>query len=112
MISSYFLVAGAIILTGFSQILLKIGSKLKKSNKILDSYLNIPVFTAYFLYILVTILYTYAMIDLPLKVVYTLGSLNYLIILFFSGLILKEPITKIKSIAAIFITIGVIIFNL
>jgi multidrug transporter EmrE-like cation transporter len=112
MISSYLLVALAIILTGFSQILLKTGTKLNKSNKFLDSYLNIPALTAYFFYILVTILYTYAMIDLPLKVVYTFGSLNYLIILIFSGLILKEPITKIKSIAAILITVGVIIFNL
>jgi drug/metabolite transporter (DMT)-like permease len=112
MTPAYFFVFLAIILTGFCQILLKIGSNNKKSNTFLDSYWNIATFSAYFLYIIVTILYIYAMIDLPLKLVYTLGALNYLIILFLSGLILKEPITNQKVIATCIITIGVIIFNL
>jgi drug/metabolite transporter (DMT)-like permease len=109
---SYFFVLFAIILTGFSQILLKIGSNNKKSNNVLDIYWNYATISAYFLYILVTILYIYAMIDIPLKIVYALGSLNYLIILFFSSIILKEPITKVKVIATLIITSGVIIFNL
>jgi drug/metabolite transporter (DMT)-like permease len=111
MIVSYFFILFAIILTGFCQILLKIGSNYKKSNKFLDSYLNIATISAYFFYIIITILYTYAMVDLPLKIVYTLGALNYLIILFLSGIILKEPITKTKVIATLFIAIGIIIFN-
>ena len=112
MIIAYLFVLFAIILTGFSQILLKIGSNYKKSNKFLDSYLNFATISAYFLYIIVTVLYIYAMVDIPLKIVYALGALNYLIILIFSGLILKEPITKIKVIATLIITMGVIVFNL
>ena len=112
MISPYLLVAGAIVLTGISQVLLKIGSGYAESNRRLAVYLNAPVCLAYVLYILVTVLNTYAMTVLPLKVVYTFGSLNYLIVLFFSGLILKEPVTRKKITAAILISLGVIIFNL
>ena len=112
MIFSYFFVLFAIIFTGFSQILLKTGSNDKKTNHFLDSYLNLPTISAYLLYGIVTILYIYALVDIPLKTVYALGALNYLIILFFSSLILKEPITKEKVISTLFITMGVLIFNL
>jgi len=97
----------AIILTGIAQILLKMGSKNKVS-----VYCNKFSIIGYFLLFIVTIFGILALKGLDLKFYYALTSLNYILILIFSYIILKEEITKNKIMGIILIVWGIIIFNL
>ncbi len=97
----------AITLTAIAQILLKIGSN--DTNSI---YLNRFSISGYFVFLVVTLLGILALKGLDLKLYYALTSLNYLLILIFSNIVLKEEITKNKIIGVMLIVWGIIIFNL
>lgn len=113
MIVALFLALCAVILTGLSQTLLKVGANFGvKSNRFLDSYLNLPTITAYGLLLLVTILSVYALRDLPLKVFYSLTALNFIIVLGLSAVFLREEVSRDKMVAIGLIVLGVIVFNL
>jgi len=113
MIVALFLTLCAVMLTGISQTLLKIGADSgARSNRFLDSYLNPPTITAYGLILLVTILSVYALRDLPLKVFYSLTALNFIIVLGLSAVFLREEVSRDKVVAIGLIVFGVIVFNL
>ena len=113
MIVALFLTLCAVMLTGISQTLLKIGADSgARSNRFLASYLNLPTITAYGLILLVTILSVYALRDLPLKVFYSLTALNFIIVLGLSAVFLREEVSRDKVVAIGLIVFGVIVFNL
>ena len=113
MIFSLILVFLAVLLTGISQVLLKIGSahQGKRRKSFLDAYLNLYTITAYGLLLLVTVISVIALKEIPLKVFYAIASLNYIVVIGFSHLILKERISKKMVFALGLIVCGVLIFN-
>ncbi len=100
----------AIILTGFSQLLLKLGAR--RDETPLSIYLNPSTITGYCLFLIVTILSVLALKGLDLKLFAALTSLNYGVTLVFSRLFLLESLTRIKIVAVLVIILGVIVFNI
>lgn len=100
-----------IALTIVSQMLLKISAN-RHFDSIVKEYLNPFVIFAYSLSVVCTLLSTFALKGLSITFSAVLESLNYILIPFFSFIILKEKITKNKYIGMFIILIGFIIFNL
>lgn len=98
--------------TGISQTLLKMGANHSSEKKLTSAYINPCTFTAYVLYVVVTIFTVYALKEIPLKLFYTATSLKFVLVLILSRLVLYEKIDYKKTIAVGFIVFGVIIFNL
>jgi drug/metabolite transporter (DMT)-like permease len=113
MIFSLFLVFIGVLLTGISQVLLKIGSahQGKRRPSFLDAYLNLPTLFAYGLLLLVTVISVIALKEVQLKMFYAITSLNLVVVVGLSYLILKERITKRMIFASGLIMCGVLIFN-
>jgi small multidrug resistance pump len=114
MIFSLCLVFLAVTLTGISQVLLKIGSAHQASGKntYLAAYLNLPTFIAYGLLLITTVISVIALKEVPLKVFYTVTSLNFVIILGLSWGYLKEEVNMKMVVGSILIISGILIFNL
>lgn len=115
MIFSLFLVLLAVLLTGISQVLLKIGSahQGKRKKSILDAYLNLPTLFAYGLLLCVTVISIIALTGrIPLKMFYAIMSLNLVVVVGLSWGILKEEINKKMVWGIILIVIGIVIFNI
>lgn len=108
MIKYYFAIFLGIILTSFSQILLKLGSRNNKS--FFKSFFSFRVLFGYLLFIFVIILNIYAMQKIDLKILNALISLNYILVIFLSRLILKENLSSKQLIGTLLITIGLIIY--
>jgi len=113
MIFSLFLVFFAVLLTGISQVLLKIGSahQGKRKESILNAYLNLPALFAYGLLLLVTVITVIALKEVPLKMFYAIASLNLVVVMFFSSIFLRERITLLKIGTTALIVAGIILFN-
>jgi small multidrug resistance pump len=113
MINSWIFAGFAILLTGISQMLLKMGAR--KEYKIEGSmtvYLNSYVVTAYGLFLAVTLLSVNALRGIPLKVFYSLTALNFLVVLAFSRFVLKETVGRKQIFAVSLIILGIVIFNM
>jgi hypothetical protein len=113
MIFSLSLVFIAVFLTGISQVLLKIGAVHQGTQKksVLAAYLNLPVMAAYGLLIFVTIITVIALMEVPLKMVYAITSLNFIVVTILSQWILKEHVGKQMILALALIICGVLVFN-
>jgi len=101
-----------IVLTGASQVLLKVGAKNNCGNKISASYLNLYTITAYGFYVAVTFITVYALKEIPLNLFYATTSLKFILVLILSKIILGETISRNKAIASGLIAFGVAIFNI
>ncbi len=113
MIISWIFALGSIFLTGVSQTLLKIGAKKgERKNQFVGTYLNRHVIIAYGLFVVVTLFSVYALREIPLKVFYSLTSLNLFIVTIFSYFVLKEPVSREQVIGIGLIVFGVTIFNM
>jgi drug/metabolite transporter (DMT)-like permease len=113
MIVSLGLVFLAVFLTGISQLLLKIGSqKGGASAQFFAAYLNVYTISAYAIFLVVTVISVIALLEVPLKLLYTITSLNFVVVAFLSWAILKEKITGNMVIAIVLICLGTIIFNI
>lgn len=111
MITIYYLYVGiSIVLTGISQTLLKIGAR--NDNTSLGAYLNPATLTGYFVLLIVTICGVFALKGLELKFFYALASLNYVVVMILSKIVLKEGLSRNKVVASCLIVVGVIVFNL
>ena len=113
MIFSIGLVLFAVFLTGISQVLLKLGSQ----NKIaitgwLAPYLNIQTISAYVILLLVTIISTIALIEVPLKLFSAIASLSFVFVVLLSRLILNEEINQGMFVGILIIVSGVMVFNI
>ncbi len=114
MIFSIFLVFLAVLLSGISQVLMKIGSSHKTDRKdtVLVTYLNLPTGFAYGLLVIVTMICVIALQEIPSKQFYAISSLGFIVVLFLSFVFLKERVTVLKMAATMLIITGVIIFNI
>ena len=106
----YFYAMLSIVLTGISQILLKIGAR--NDDTPLGVYLNPATLTGYFVFLLVTICSIFALQGLDLKLFYALASLNYVVVTMLSCIILKEGLGRNKVVAVCLIVVGVVVFNI
>lgn len=105
----YIAVAIVILLTAVSQILLKIGTIGKKNW--LNSFLNWHSIIGYVIFLIVTIFNVYALQGIYLKYVTSWLGLSYILVVFLSGLVLKEKIHRSKVIGCILIAIGIFVFT-
>jgi drug/metabolite transporter (DMT)-like permease len=114
MIFSFILVFIAVLLTGISQVLLKIGSAYQGKQKysVLAPYLNLPTLCAYGILLFVTVISVIALKEVPLKVFYAIASLGFLVVAILSWGILKEKVNKKMMAGIILIVLGVVIFNI
>lgn len=102
-----------VLLTGLSQMLLKIGSQIGKTKaQFLSAYLNPFTIGAYGIFLVITVLSVIALKEIPLKFFYVLMSLNFIIVIGLSWIIFKEKIGKNKIVALILIVSGIIVFNI
>ena len=110
--NKYFMVAFAsVLLSCFSQVLLKKSSGEKKKSVIFE-YLNVKVISSYGILFACMLLMVYVYSGVEYKYGAIIESLAYLIIMVFSGIFLKEKITKKKIIGNLIIVLGVVIFSL
>jgi|AGTN01.1.fsa_nt_gi EamA-like transporter family. len=106
---AYVFMAASILLTGVSQTLLKIGANGQPSG--LGTYLNPASLAGYALFLVVTVCSVLALRDMELKSFYAMASLNFLVIMILSWLVLGERLTKNKVAAVTIIIAGIIVFN-
>lgn len=99
-----------ILLTGIGQTILKIGTL--NNNSSLGVYINPATITGYILFLIVTISSVLALKGIELKLFYTLTSLNYVIVMILSRVILKENLSRNKIGSIFLIMVGLIIFNI
>ncbi|VVB88557.1 4-amino-4-deoxy-L-arabinose-phosphoundecaprenol flippase subunit ArnE [uncultured archaeon] len=99
----------SILLTGVGQTLIKIGAH--NDNTLFGIYFNPATATGYFLFLIVTISSVLALKGIDLKVFYALTSLNYIVVMILSRVVLKEEMSRNKLQAMCLIVLGVIVFN-
>lgn len=99
----------SVLISSFSQILLKISADRKHKNFVKE-YLNFNVIAGYGLLVFATILTITAYKGLEYKNGPIIESVGYIYVLILSHLILKEKITKNKIIGNALIIIGILIF--
>ncbi|MDO5345479.1 MAG: EamA family transporter [Lachnospiraceae bacterium] len=102
---------GCTFLTAVSQLLLKQSANLPHKS-FLYEYLNWRVILAYFIFVLVLLLNTYAFTRVPLKYGSIIDGFTYVFVLLLSVCLLKEKVTKPKLIGNLIIIAGVIIYAL
>lgn len=112
MVSSYFLLLVlSVIVSSFSQILLKKSAQ-KKYNSIWQEYLNPYVISGYGMMVISTILVIMAYKGIEYKNGPVVEALGYILILVLSYLFFKEPITKKKVVGNILVLLGIAVFYL
>ena len=106
----YFYAMLSIVLTGISQTLLKIGAR--NNSTPLGVYLNPATMMGYFMFLIVTVCSIFALKGLDLKLFYALTSLNYVVVMVLSRIVLREGLSRNKVVAGCLIVAGVVVFNL
>ena len=103
------LMIGMTLFTAISQVLLKQSAN-KEHKAPIYEYLNWRVILAYFIFVVVLLVNTYAYTKVDMKYGAILDSFSYIFVLAFSYWILKEKITKGKIIGNALIVLGIIIY--
>ena len=101
----------AVLISSVSQLLLKKAADTDYENWIRE-YVNVWVISGYLLMVISTLCVIYAYKGIAYKNGAVIESLGYLLIMFFSRIFFKEPITKNKLIGNLIILLGVIFFYL
>lgn len=96
----------SILISAFSQILLKKGSVSK------NIYLNKFTIFGYLIMIFATFLTLYSYREINLSLGQVLQSLSFVFVVILSKLFLKEKIDKNKILGILIIILGIIIFNI
>ncbi|MCI8326590.1 MAG: EamA family transporter [Lachnospiraceae bacterium] len=99
----------AVVVSSFSQILLKKSAN-KEHENLIKEYLNPYVIIGYGMMVVSTILMILAYHKIEYKNGPVIESLGYLLIMFLSFLFFKEPITKKKICGNLLILLGIFIF--
>lgn len=101
----------AVLISSFSQILLKKSAEIKYSNK-LREYLNVRVIVAYALFFASTLATMYAYKVLPLSMGPILEASGYVWVALLGRFILGEKIKKKKLIGLAIILCGIVVFSI
>ncbi|MBR5564920.1 MAG: EamA family transporter [Roseburia sp.] len=107
--SLLYIVSG--ILVAVSQLLLKLSAN-KKNTSFIGQFLNINVIMGYSMLLASMLINMYAMQFMDYKYAPILSTVSYMFVLALSVCVLKERIIKKQVWGAVFIFLGIIIFNL
>jgi drug/metabolite transporter (DMT)-like permease len=108
-ILSYFIYISGIIISSFSQLLLKKAALVKKDS-LIKEYLNIKTIVAYVLFFCATLCTVFAYKYIPLSVAPLIGATEYIFIAILGRLFLKEKISKRKYIGLLLILVGLSVY--
>ena len=100
----------SVFIASFSQILLKKSANKNHANEWRE-YLNKCVVSAYFIFLISTILTIIAYKGIELKYGAIIGSVGYIFILTMSKMFLGEKISRKKILGVLLIIFGIFIFN-
>lgn len=101
----------SVIISAFSQILLKKSANKTYSKKIYE-YLNVYVIIGYFIFFLAIILDMIGLKKVPVSFIPIIESSSYIFVIIFSKIFLNETINKTKIVSISLIFAGIIIFLL
>ena len=99
----------SIILTSFSQLLLRIGAK--KADKELTIF-NLYTVLGYALFLVVMLLMIYAMQKITLRTAMALNSITYILTPIVAHYFIKDDLTKSMLFGSSIIIVGIVIFYL
>lgn len=99
-----------IVVTSFSQVLLKRGVSAKKS--IITSFANSQTIASYLLFAVVTVLNVYAMQEIQLRTMTAWAGASYVIVAAFSKVFLNERIDLPRVGGCLLILMGITVFSL
>ena len=105
----YVFIFAAVIVSAFSQMLLKLGAG-RNYDSFIKQYLNWPVMSGYILMFLSTVLIILAYRGLEYKEVPMLESLGFILVMVLGRIFFKEKITKNKVIGMAAIVLGIAVF--
>lgn len=97
-------------ISAISQVILKKAAGKSYENKIRE-YVNLPVISAYTIFVLATFLSVFAYKVVPLSMGPILEATSYIYITIFGVTIFKEKLTKRKVIALITIIAGIVVYS-
>ncbi len=100
-----------VLISSIAQIMLKKAAQVSYANKIKE-YLNSKTIFAYFIFFLATVVTVFAYKGIPLIYGALIGTSEYIFVTVFSGLFLKEKISKKKVLGLVLIIVGIIFFVL
>lgn len=99
----------SVLISSFSQVLLKIAANKKYESRIRE-YMNPIVITAYGIFFLSTLLTMYALKFVPLTMSPVIESTSYIFVPLFGVLMLKEKISKRRLLGMGVMLIGMLVF--
>lgn len=99
----------AVIISSFSQMLLKKSAELEYENK-LREYLNVWVISGYALMVISTLCVIYAYKGIEFKNGAVIESIGYFLVMLLGRLFFNERITKQKLIGNLIILFGIFVF--
>ena len=99
----------SVLISSFSQVLLKIAANKKYESRIRE-YMNPIVITAYGIFFLSTLLTMYALKFVPLTMSPVIESTSYIFVPLFGVLMLKEKISKRRLLGMGIMLIGMLVF--
>ena len=98
-------------ISAISQVILKKSAGKTYENKIRE-YVNLPVISAYIIFVVATFLSVFAYKVVPLSMGPILEATSYIYITIFGVTIFKEKLTKRKVIALITIITGIVVYSM
>ncbi len=101
----------SVLISSFSQVLLKIAANKKYDSRIKE-YLNPIVITAYGIFFLSTLLTMYALKYVPLTMSPVIESASYIFVPVFGVLMLKEKISRRRLLGMGIMLAGMLVFAL
>ena len=99
----------SVLISSFSQVLLKIAANKKYESRIRE-YMNPIVITAYGIFFLSTLLTMYALKFVPLTMSPVIESTSYIFVPLFGVFMLKEKISKRRLLGMGVMLIGMLVF--
>lgn len=105
------IMVGSVLLSSFSQILLKKSAQKQYPSK-LKEYLNPLVVFSYGLFFLCTLITMYALKVVPLSMSPILEATGYIFVAILSYIFFKEKLTKKQLLGMILIISGIVIYTL
>jgi len=112
----YIKLLAMVILTSFSQIFIKIGSRKIITNSglvfLIKSFFNYYIIIGITLVIFAPILYFSALSSIPLNIAFSINGLAYILVIILGRLILNEYITLYHIIGGVLIFAGFLIWNM
>jgi drug/metabolite transporter (DMT)-like permease len=101
--------AASILITPFSQVLLRLGAK--NSTSAFGAVMNLKTLLGYAMFGAVAVLVVYALQSIPLQTVTAWDSLAYVLTPLAARWLLKDPLTIKVFVGTAVIMLGILVFN-